>query len=498
MNFYDEIADLIDSGVVQTKKDLERMKKKLCKKYKMKKIPTNAEILEKIGHKEVLVTKPVRSLSGVSVVAIMTKPYECPGRCIYCPTGKAAKSYTGYEPAALRARQMGFDAYKQVRNRIRQLSDVGHPTDKIELIVMGGTFTSMPLSYQKAFVLSAFNALNNKKSRTIEKAHELNEKAKHRCVGLTFELRPDFCKREHINTILGYGATRVELGVQTIYDDIYKKIKRGHTVADVIESTQLLKDSALKVCYHMMPGLPYSNRKKDLRMFREIFRKQEFKPDMIKIYPCLLAKREFSTDEIYELYESGRWKPLSNEEAASLISEARTYFPEWVRVMRIQRDIPKQYIEAGVTAGNLREMLTGSCKCIRCREVRGKKWKNPQMKVTSYKASKGKEYFIQFVDDENTLYGFLRLRMPYKPFREELEDSALIRELHVYGKEATIGKTGEIQHRGLGKKLVEEAEHIAKERYDNIVVISGVGVRPYYRKLGYSRSGPYMKKKLTK
>jgi len=496
-SLFSEVADMIESGIINTRKDLEKAKKKLCKKYSVKKIPTNAELLEAIGHKELLITKPTRSLSGVSVVAIMTKPTKCPGKCIYCPSGKAAKSYTGYEPAAMRARQMKFDARKQALNRISQLSAVGHPTDKIELIVMGGTFTAMPKKYQNDFVLGAFNAMNGKNSRSIESAHALNEKAKHRCIGLTFELRPDYCKQKDINNILYYSATRVELGVQTIFDPIYKKVNRGHTVKDVVESTQLLKDSAFKVAYHIMPGLPYSNSKKDLQMFKTLFKDQKFMPDMLKIYPCLLPKQEFVGKEIYDLYNSGKWKPLSNQEATQILSKARKYFPEWMRVMRIQRDIPAQYIEAGVTAGNLRERLTGKCSCIRCREVRNKQWNAPELKHTAYKASKGKEHFLQFVDEDNTLYGFLRLREPYKPFRPELENAALVRELHIYGKQAELGTKGKVQHRGLGRKLLAEAEEIAASKgYEKLAIISGIGARPYYRKLGYELDGAYMAKSL--
>lgn len=513
MSFEEELKKELLSGKIKTRAQLEKRKKELCKKYAIKQVPPSAKLLEKLGIKSnLLLTKPSRSLSGVSVIAIMTEPASCPGECIYCPKGEAAQSYTGKEPAALRARRAKFNAYKQTQDRLNQLEKIGHPTSKIELIVMGGTFTAMPKNYQENFVLDAFNALNGKEAKTIRDAHKLNEKSKHRCVGLTFEVRPDYCGEKEINSMLYYGATRVELGVQTIYNEIYKKIKRGHTVEDVIKATQLLKDSFLKVGYHLMPGLPFSNPEKDLEMFRTIFSDERFKPDMLKVYPCLLAKREFydeGRDEIYKLYESGKWEPLSNEKAIELITNAKKYFPKWVRVMRIQRDIPKPYIKAGVTAGNLRELIQKrakelgiKCKCIRCREIRDKKPERVKLLREEYEASGGTEIFLSFEDVKNDwIIALLRLRAPWKPFRPEIEDRTLgIRELRVYGPEVPLGEVFKdgVQHKGYGKWLLEEAERIAREEFNakKLVVTSGVGAREYYRKFGYKLEGAYMTKLL--
>ncbi|MCK4327967.1 MAG: tRNA uridine(34) 5-carboxymethylaminomethyl modification radical SAM/GNAT enzyme Elp3 [Candidatus Diapherotrites archaeon] len=489
MNFFSEIVSEIEEGKIVTRDQLEKRKKQLCKKHGVVKIPTNAEILSRADFETpLLLTKPTRSLSGVSVVAVMTKPQPCPGKCIYCPRGEAAQSYTGHEPAALRARQNEFDPHRQTAARLRQLSEAGHPTDKIEAIIMGGTFTAMPEEYQQEFVLGVFNALNGAESATIEEAHRTNETAKHRCIGLTFEIRPDYCGDEAVEKLLGLGATRVELGVQTVFDDVYEKVNRGHTVQDVVDATRRLKGAGLKVSYHLMPGLPGSSREKDLEMFRVVFEDERFKPDMIKIYPCLLAKREFyDSDEAHRLYESGEWKPLGNEGAASLIAEAKKYFPPWVRVMRIQRDIPAPYIEAGVTAGNLRELahaLNPKCQCIRCREIgRVDEDAEPSIVRREYGASGGKEVFIS-METKKALFGFLRLRKAEKNF---------IRELHVYGPEAKIGKPGEVQHTGIGKALLAEAE---KECSGKLSVTSGVGAREYYHRLGYSFEKPYMVKYL--
>jgi elongator complex protein 3 len=350
---------------------------------------------------------------------------------------------------------------------------------------MGGTFTAMPLDYQESFVLSAFNALNKQESKTIAEAHKLNETTKHRCVGLTFEVRPDECNNKQVQQLLSFGCTRVELGVQTVFDDVYKKVNRGHTVQDVVDATKRLKDVGLKICYHLMPGLPGSNRERDIEVFRIVFTDDRFKPDMLKIYPCLLAKKEFySDDTIHKLYESGEWKPLSNEDAVSIIAEAKQFIPEWVRVMRIQRDIPAPYIEAGVTAGNLRELIheKTSCRCIRCREIgRVDETNEPIVVRREYAASGGTEVFIS-LETEKALFGFVRLRKSNKNF---------IRELHVYGQEVPIGEVGIVQHTGIGKMLLSEAE---KETTGPLFVISGVGVREYYLGLGYSFDSPYMVK----
>ncbi|MEE1133348.1 MAG: tRNA uridine(34) 5-carboxymethylaminomethyl modification radical SAM/GNAT enzyme Elp3, partial [Methanobrevibacter sp.] len=471
---------------------------------------------------------------------------KCPhGRCFYCPESDIAPpSYTGEEPAALRGRMYDYHPYVQCFNRLKQLKKIGHPIDKVELIIMGGTFPSRDLDYQEWFVSQCLKAMcdigliiENKPTNyeynldydeirsfesgvlktyapndyvLIDDVQKVNENSKVRCVGMTFETRPDYCKKEHINRMLDFGVTRVELGVQTLSDDLYVKIKRGHTIADVIEANQLLRDSAIKVAMHMMPGL-FSNQNQDLKMFKQLFSDDNFKPDMLKIYPCLVTKGS----ELYDLWQKGEYEPYTDEEAVELITKVKAILPKWVRTMRIQRDIPSTLIEAGVLKSNLGEIVYNNlekhdinCKCIRCREIGHKKTSQEytlddfELFSENYTACEGQEYFLSIEDfNEESLAGFLRLRLPSKNhFRPEISDTtALVRELHVYGNMIKIGdKNPKIgQHTGFGERLLKEAENIAIDNgKDEIAIISGIGTRNYYRKFGYEKVGPYMKKKL--
>lgn len=506
----------------KSKEDVLRIKRTFAKRYGLSSIPSDAEILRAAKNtsfysklRDVLRIKPVRTISGVAVVAVMTSPAPCPhGRCLPCPGGvekNTPQSYVGLEPAAMRGKQHGYDAFKQVTARLEELKDIGHDVSKVEVIVMGGTFPARESEYKEKFMLGVFNALNTFESRnrrgerSIERAKRKNEGAKVRCIGITFETRPDYAKEQHILEMLKYGGTKVELGVQSIYDDVLQLIRRGHSVKETIKATKLLKDSAFKVGYHIMPGLPGSNFKRDLRMMRGIFRNEDFKPDYLKIYPTLVVEGT----ELYEMWKRGEYKPYSTEEVVELIAEAKRHFPEWVRVQRIQRDIPVN-AAIGLDKGNIRQLVHKRmeekgwrCRCIRCREV-GHKGINPEeyrmaeLVVRKYKASGGEEYFISYeLLDYDALVGFTRLRFPSKPFIKTLVNTALIRELHVYGRAIPVGERGEgFQHRGFGEKLLKVAEEIAKEKYDKIAVISGVGVREYYRKLGYRLSGGYMVKKI--
>ncbi len=502
------------------KVDVEALKKELAKKHNVPmiksagiiaRLPTRLRIESVISK---LRTRLTRTGSGVTPIALMPKPYPCPGRCTYCPQGEnAPKSYTGFEPATMRAIQNDFDAKKQIDVRISQYEALGQPTQKCELIVMGGTFLSIPLDYQNQFVKECYDSLNGRASKTFELAKKKNETAKHRMVGMTIETRPDWCEKSHIDRMLDWGVTRVELGVQTLDDKVLKKVNRGHDVNCVVQTTKNLKDSAFKVAYHFMPGL-YSNHKKDVQMLRKLFENDKFKPDMLKLYPCLVM----DNTKIYEEYKQLKFNPIDSDEAVSIIADATKYFPPWVRVMRMQRDIPARLIKAGVKSGNLHQLVQKElerrneyCKCIRCREVfslqrNNKKSKNLNFEIVErkYNASKGVEHFISFEDKSADLIaGFIRLRFPFSSHRLEITDStALIRELHVYGQELSVGskskKSSQVQHTGMGKKLLERAEQIALNSGKNhIAIISGVGVRDYYRKFGYNLVGPYMCKKLS-
>ncbi|MEM4272583.1 MAG: tRNA uridine(34) 5-carboxymethylaminomethyl modification radical SAM/GNAT enzyme Elp3, partial [Candidatus Bilamarchaeaceae archaeon] len=347
--------------LLRGRRDLEQIKLETALKFRLGRFLRNSEILAALPEgiplelKKLLQKRPSRTYSGVTPVALMVRPEgSCRYSCIYCPfTGKAAKSYTGEEPAALRARQHGFDARAQVEGRLRHFQEIGHPTDKCEAILMGGTFLHMPLSYKRAFVKGMYEGFNGRPSRTVEEAKKINERAPRRVIGLTIETRPDVCGKNEISEMLGYGVTRVELGVQHPDDRIYRLIHRGHTVKDVENATSLLKDSAFKVCYHLMPGLPGSSPRKDIAMLKRVFQSPSFRPDMLKIYPTLVLEGT----SLHRLVEEGRYSPYSTEEAAEVISEFYRYIPKWARVMRIQRDIPRGLISRGVGNSNLREIV---------------------------------------------------------------------------------------------------------------------------------------------
>jgi elongator complex protein 3 len=493
-----------------TRDELELIKTKISSEF-CEKIPSNEEILACLNEKDrekfvkILQKKPYRTVSGVSIIAVMCKPEKCPhGSCVYCPTIEhIPKSYSKEEPAVMRGLAYGYDPYKQVRRRIEQLGSIGHPVSKIELIIMGGTFTSRPIRYQENFVKSCFDAMNGFVSKNLLEAHKFNENAAHRCVGLTIETRPDYAKKKEINNMINFGATRLEIGVQTLDDEIYKIVRRGHTVEDVVEATQLAKDSGLKVCYHIMPNLPGSDPEKDLKIFKMLFEDERFRPDMLKIYPTLVVEGS----ELVDWYMDGKYKPYSDTQLINLLVKMKAVVPEWVRIMRLQRDVPAKYIIAGCKFTNLREIVQKQmakkgleCRCIRCREIGHKKSAKGRIKLkkTEYEASGGKEIFIQYVKGD-ALLGLLRLRFPFEPFRNELKNSGIVRELRVFGPSVPVGQkmSKAIQHKGLGKKLLEKVEEICVDQgFSKIAVNSGVGVREYYRKLGYDLEGMYMIKKV--
>lgn len=523
---------------ITTKKDLEKLKIQTCRDLKLSGFMSNSKILQYAKPEEleslrpILMKKPTRTISGVAIVAVMCRPHKCPhGRCKYCPESSIAPpSYTGEEPAALRARMFHFHPYVQTFNRLYQLKNIGHSIDKVELIIMGGTFASCTLDYQEWFVTQCLRAMNDFETvskkipvnqreikiippedfQYIHDAQKNNEHSKVRCIGLTFETRPDYAKLEDINRMLQFGVTRVELGVQTLYNHIYKRVDRGHKIQDVIEANQLLRDSGIKVAMHMMPGL-LSSFSSDVNMFKRLFNEPLFSPDMLKIYPCLVTEGS----EFYDMWKKGEYEPYTSQQAVDLIVEVKKILPKWVRTMRIQRDIPATLIDAGVKKSNLGELVYNrleeediQCQCIRCREVGHKKahgiepdYNNIELLRTDYDVVGGREIFLSIEDVENDiLIGFTRLRIPSnRVFRKEItSSSSLIRELHVYGQMQKIGKNDDNlwQHKGYGAQLLEEAERIAKDEYNKnkMLIISGIGVRDYYRKFGYYKDGPYMSK----
>ncbi len=531
MQLAEQIVEEMEKNPILNREKINEIKKKIGKQHGLSEVVSNAEILEKLSLEKrrelekALRVRNVRSLSGVSVVAVMTKPAGCPGKCTYCPGGiTSPKSYTGFEPAAARARQNNFDAFLQVQTRLAQLESIGHEPQKCEVIVMGATFNAFPRSYQLEFVKRVFDGFNGTESQSIEQAQAVNETSRYRVIGLTFETRPDWCTENDVDWFLSLGATRIELGVQSLDEEVLKKVERGHGVGESIEATRRCKDAFLKVCHHFMPGL-YSTPEKDIAMFSRIFKEEEFRPDMVKIYPCLVLPNT----PLYQEWKKGNFDPYNSQQAAEVIAKCKAFIPSYCRVMRVDRDIPTTLVAAGVKNSNLRQLVEAKCKelgikcaCIRCREVGLKSRfeevpaiEEASLKRINYKASGGEEVFIS-LEAGNALFGFCRLRKPGKPFLKEIDDHTLgVRELHVYGDAAPIDSShrnssllriatrkrcnsGYIQHRGIGRALLAEAEKIAREEFDGrrLLVISGVGAREYYKKIGFEKEGHYMGKKI--
>jgi elongator complex protein 3 len=494
----------------------------ICRKYALPIVPKNSAILaaalpeERETLRKILMVKPGRTLSGVAPVAVMTSPSPCPhGKCLPCPGGPdhpfhSPQSYTGEEPAAKRAREHEYDPFRQVQARLAQFEVLGHRVDKVELIVMGGTMTARPPEYQEEFVSRCIEALNIYPGGqpatapiAIPVVETANETSPIRCVAITFETRPDWCKREHIDRMLDLGVTKVELGVQHTDDAILQYNRRGCTVADTVEANTLLRDAGLKVGFHMMPNLPSSTIDRDRQMFDTIFDDPRFRPDFLKIYPTLVTPGS----EIEDLWQKGGYSPYDEDKLVDLIAYGKSVIPEYTRLQRIQRDIPAKLIVAGSPHSNFRQLaqnrlklLGKRCRCIRCREIgRLPSLAEAEIQVMEYEACGGQEHFISAVSGDS-LIGFARLRFPSAVYRPELDDAALVRELHVYGSLVPVGKdadTEEWQHRSFGRELLARAEEIAAGAgFSHVSVMSGIGVRPYYRRQGYERAGPYMVKEM--
>jgi elongator complex protein 3 len=508
-----------------------------------------------------LIKKAVRTLSGVAPITVMTAPLSCPYNCLYCPNeNNMPKSYLSNQPAAMRAVLTKFHPYKQVYSRIAALQGNGHNTDKIEIIINGGTWSSHPKKYQTWFIYQIFKAANDYKTDTYTNNYfsfrkdgkkiinnilsnlklnlkkynsnddktlikkllieqKKNEIGNNRIIGITLETRPDLIDIHEIQRMRKLGATKIEIGTQNINDNILKLNKRGHGIHEIIKATKLLKDAGFKVCYHMMPGLYKSTIKKDKEMFIKLFKNPAYKPDFLKIYPCVVLKNA----QLYKFYKNKKYTPYKSENLIKLLCDIKKNLPNYVRIVRLVRDIPSKSIIAGNKITNLREIVhktmrqnNDMCKCIRCMEAKNKtihSLKDVIFKKNKIKNLDAIEYFLRFMDkNQKTLYAFLRLRLPQENTIQKilpaLKNAAIIRELHTYGKlkplyPATSIKQQDtithktVQHMGLGKKLMLEAEKIAKNNnYPKIAVISGIGVRGYYKKLGYYLKDTYMLKKL--
>lgn len=505
-------------GDISRRQQVEQRKKHLCKQYGLDAPPSNSELLEHVPDEHrrevrpLLQKKPVRTLSGLAVVAVMTSPHPCPhGGCIPCPGGppQSPQSYTGREPAAQRASHHDYDPYGQTAHRIRQLEAIGHPADKIHLIIMGGTFTARPFSYQRWFVRRCLDAMNGRAAATLDEAKGRNERATHRCIGLTVETRPDWARLHHVDRILDMGGTRIELGAQILDDRVLYAMQRGHTVQDIRAATRTCRDAGFKICYHMMPGLPGSSQERDDASFAALFDDPAFRPDMLKIYPTLVV----APSELHRRWQHGDYEPLSTGEATKRIAAWKATVPPYVRIQRVQRDVPAPLIDAGVQKSNLRQLVHDYmasrgqvCRCIRCREVGHRQYKQQanigdvELVRRRYEANGGMEHFLSMEDEHDALVGYCRLRFPGRPHRPEIGDAdAVVRELRVSGPLVPLGREpgDDWQHRGYGHQLLEKAEHIAADAgKEALLVLSGIGVRHYYEKWGYRRRGVYMARQL--
>jgi elongator complex protein 3 len=459
------------------------------------------------------IRKFTRTISGVTPLAVMTAPMSCPGKCVYCPTyANAPQSYTPESPAVLRARRFDFDARQQVEARLGIFTELGHPTDKIELIIMGGTFLAQPVDYQYRFIKACYDGLNGATSATLEEAKRFNETARNRCTGLCIETRPDWCGQAEIERMLEFGTTRVELGVQTLDDDIYRLVRRGHDVEAVVKATALLREHGLKVYYHWMPGLPGSTPEKDLEMSKLLFSDDRFKPDGLKLYPTMVVQGT----ELEKWYREGRYQPYDDATMIDLIIRIKSIVPKYVRISRVLRDIPSKFIVGGLK-DSLRDIVKErmrqegiQCRCTRCREyghrsLAGWEIGEPHMVRMDYDAAGGKEVFLSFEDDKETLFGLLRLRIQSGPVpvlgRGKKGNEAIVRELHIFGPEVPLSEknSSAAQHKGLGKALLREAERIARDEFgmDRMVILSGTGAKEYYRaEFGYISQGEYIVKTL--
>ncbi|BFD24718.1 MAG: tRNA uridine(34) 5-carboxymethylaminomethyl modification radical SAM/GNAT enzyme Elp3 [Candidatus Parcubacteria bacterium] len=531
---------------LESRDDLSAVKRDLCKRYHLKSI-SNSEVfkiyrelklknslpreLNQEKFERLLRKRSVRTLSGVAPVAVLTKPYPCPGSCAYCPNEPGVPvSYLPNEPAVMRALRCKFNPYWQTLLRLQSLEENGHYPTKIELIVIGGTWSYLPDRYQYWFILSCFRAANDfarlKKGKywqaasrggwfkllkkipnpypqklalatlkkSLKQEQRKNEQATYQIIGLTLETRPDYIDKAELAQMVELGCTRVEIGVQAPDDEILRLNCRGHGVIEIVKASAGLRDYGLKITYHIMPALPGSTPAKDLALFKLLFTDANFQPDQIKFYPTVVTRGS----RLYEWWRQGKYQPYSDEKLRQLIIDCKAVVPEYVRIIRLIRDIPGESIIAGNKITNLRQVMQQAgvkCGCIRCREIKDlRRPENYQISQVSYEASGGWEYFIQAESlDRKTLYGFCRLRLS----SNSKIAPALIRELHVYGELVPVGGVGRVQHRGLGKELLKTAEKIAaRAGAKQLAISAGVGVRDYYRKQGYRLLGAHMVKRL--
>lgn len=520
---------------LKSKKDvnLNSLRGQMAKKHRLSSQPPLTAIIAAVPehYKKYilpkLIAKPIRTSSGIAVVAVMCKPHRCPhiaytgNICVYCPGGPdsdfeySTQSYTGYEPTSMRAIRARYDPFEQARGRVDQIKALGHSVDKVEYIIMGGTFMSLPETYRDEFIAQLHNALSGySNTSSVDEAVLAAEQSTTKCVGITIETRPDYCLDSHLSSMLRYGCTRLEIGVQSLYEDVARDTNRGHTVTAVCHAFALAKDAGFKVVSHMMPDLPNVGLERDLDQFVEYFTNPAFRTDGLKIYPTLVIRGT----GLYELWRTGRYKNYTPNALIDLVARILALVPPWTRIYRVQRDIPMPLVTAGVENGNLRELALArmrdfgtTCRDVRTREVGINEVKNKirpagvELVRRDYVANGGWETFLAYEDPtQDILIALLRLRKcsAETTFRSELigQQTSLVRELHVYGSAVPVhGRDrSKFQHQGFGTLLMAEAERIARDEHGSakLAVISGVGVRSYYTRLGYWLDGPYMSKML--
>uniref|UniRef100_A0A493U470 Elongator complex protein 3 n=1 Tax=Anas platyrhynchos platyrhynchos TaxID=8840 RepID=A0A493U470_ANAPP len=508
MTIADIIKQLIEAHEQGKDVNLNKLKTKTSAKYGLSAQPRLVDIIAAVPpqYRKVLVpklkAKPIRTASGIAVVAVMCKPHRCPhinftgNICVYCPGGPdsdfeySTQSYTGYEPTSMRAIRARYDPYLQTRHRVEQLKQLGHSVDKVEFIVMGGTFMALPEDYRDYFIRNLHDALSGHTSNNVAEAVRYSERSLTKCIGITIETRPDYCLKRHLSDMLSYGCTRLEIGVQSVYEDVARDTNRGHTVKAVCESFHLAKDAGFKVVAHMMPDLPNMGLERDTDQFVEFFENPAFRPDGMKLYPTLVIRGT----GLYELWKTGRYKSYPPSTLVDLVARILALVPPWTRVYRVQRDIPMPLVSSGVEHGNLRELALARMKDLgtQCRDVRTRevgiqeihhKVRPYQIELVrrDYVANGGWETFLSYEDPEqDILVGLLRLRKcSEESFRPELKGGvSIVRELHVYGSVVPVSSRdpSKFQHQGFGMLLMEEAERIAKEEHGSwkIAVISAV------------------------
>lgn len=467
-------------------------------------IPFERELFERLR------LKPTRTISGVAPVAVLTGPYPCPADCIFCPEAKGVpRSYLPDEPAVQRAMRAHFDPFKETAGRMQTLESMGHSTDKIELLVIGATWSAYPRKYQEWFIRRCLDAMNGAISPTLAEAQTRNETSDHRCVGLVVETRPDYITLEEARRLRMLGVTKVQLGAQSTDDAILELNRRGHTVEETRRAVRLLRLAGFKLHLHWMPNLLGATPESDREDFRRLWSDPALRPDELKIYPCMLIEGT----ELYTRWQQGEYRPYTDEELVELLIACKTIVPPYCRINRVIRDIPAQYIVEGSTQSHMRQVVLRTmkrrglrCNCIRCREVRGEKLDAEPLRLDTYTylTDATTEHFLSYVTERGKLAGFLRLSLPSpglprEEVIEELDGCAIVREVHIYGPALEIGtqSQGEAQHTGLGRKLAEQAMELARRAgYKRIAVISAIGTREYYRKLGFELGELYMARSL--